>query len=177
MAYELEIEPFELELGKPRVAANAGVRPAGPARATVYLTVKTNKLGVIPKARALEFSHEVKSPLDARTGQAAGKRQQQPLRVLLPWDQPTVQLFQSLINNEELASALIEILQPDAGGREVAKGTIELSQARVVSVRQFTAFPGSLHDVGPQTEVVFVFQKITVSQGQVTATDVWGYST
>jgi len=173
MAYELEIEPFELEVGKPRVAATVRPGPVGPTRATAYLTVKTIQLGLLPKARVLEFSCEVKSPRDLATGQASGKRQYQPLRVLIPWDQPTVQLFQALVRNENVASVLIEILQLDKEGREVATGTIELGQVRVVSVRQFTSLPGSAHEVVPQTEVAFVFQKITISQGQVTETDDW----
>ena len=114
-----------------------------------YLAVKGEKQGQfkgesIKTARKdkwiaiLAFSYEMISPRDAASGQASGKRQHKPIKIVKEWGAATPQLLSALATNESLPEVNFEFLKVDKQGKEFVYQTIKLGQATVCSVQQFT---------------------------------------
>jgi len=121
------------------------------------------------------FGYNVSSPLDSATGLPSGKRQHRPVRVLKPIDKASPLLFNALANNENLPNVTIRFWRPSRSGQEVQFYTVELLNARIVSI---TPSHSSTADgmADPMREVVsFTFQKIifTYEDGGITAEDDW----
>ncbi|MDB5098864.1 MAG: type secretion system effector, Hcp1 family [Cyanobacteria bacterium RYN_339] len=60
------------------------------------------------KIHCLNYTYDVKSPRDAATGQASGKRQHAPVVIIKEWDASSPVLMQILVNNEVLKSVKLE---------------------------------------------------------------------
>src|SRR6266850_1978560 len=68
------------------------------------------------KIAGLSFSYEVKSPRDAATGNASGKRQHSPVRIVKAVGAASPQIFQALVNNEVLTEVTFEFTKTNAIG-------------------------------------------------------------
>src|SRR6266850_197479 len=114
-----------------------------------FVTVKGKKMGVFKgestaqggpgkdKILGLGFSYELKSPRDVATGQASGKRQHLPIKIVKEWGASTPQFFQALVNNEVLSEVKLEFLKTNANGEEYVYYTIKLTDGNVAGIRQF----------------------------------------
>jgi type VI secretion system secreted protein Hcp len=122
----------------------------------------------------LSFAYDLKSPRDLSTGQATGKRQHSPIRIVKGWGAATPQIFQALVSNEVLTSVKLEFRKTNVNGEEVVYYTITLADAVVSEIRQFSreatdsSSGGKRAATDPQEleEVSFTFQKITVENNQ-----------
>ncbi|MBI1756117.1 MAG: type VI secretion system tube protein Hcp [Fimbriimonas ginsengisoli] len=122
-------------------------------------------------AEILSVSYELRSPRDLATGQASGKRQHQPLKIVKEWGAMSPQIMQALVTNEVLKAVVIEQWRPaTAGGSSTLHGTIILTDATVSDVRLFGKEDGTIYE-----EVSFTFQKISWNHalGKTSATDNW----
>ena len=137
------------------------------------------------KIAGLSFSYEVKSPRDAATGNASGKRQHSPVRIVKAVGAASPQIFQALVNNEVLTEVTFEFTKTNSNGEEYVYYQIKLTNASVASVRLFTK--EDLSSAGGSSskqssslpmeleEVAFVFHKIEVENkdGKTMGMDDW----
>ena len=84
------------------------------------------------------FEYGVSSPRDLATGQASGKRQHEPVRILKEWGAASPQILTALSTNEVLHSVNFEFGKVGPDGRESVYQTVTLTNAAVSSVKQFT---------------------------------------
>ena len=137
------------------------------------------------KIVGLSFSYEVKSPRDAASGQASGKRQHSPIKIVKEWGAATPQIFQALITNEALPEVTLEFRRTNATGEEYVYHRIKLTNASVSEIRQFSADDslqgsssakhGTSGDYRQMEEVSFTFQKIDIANldAKTEALDDW----
>jgi type VI secretion system secreted protein Hcp len=85
----------------------------------------------------LAFGMGVKSPLDNTTGQASGKRHHSPIVITKEWGAASPQIWQALATNEILSSVDIQITQGNGSGKETVYHTISLTNAQIVSFRNY----------------------------------------
>ena len=123
------------------------------------------------------FNHEVVSPRDAASGQATGKRQHMPLRVVLAHGKSTPLLFKALSNNEIIPKVEVLFYRPTATGLEELYMTYILENVGISSVRPWmpNTKEAAVANFGTQVEVALVYQKITwtYTNGGVTHEDTW----
>jgi type VI secretion system secreted protein Hcp len=137
-----------------------------------------------------EVTHEIIAPRDLHTGLATGKREHQPVRVVLPLDSSAINFKTAIVNNETLTSVMIRFYQTatgtlmqggagGSGGEAKEYYTIELKNA-VVSKVEFKQ-PYS-RAVDPEVKnrdlhivVHLTYAEITVTWvvGGVTMNDAW----
>jgi len=133
----------------------------------------------------LAFHYDVKSPRDAATGMASGKRQQGAITFTKAIDSSSPQIYQALIGNEVLKSVLFEFRGTNANGEEMVFYQITLTNASISEVEQYVGMSGLVtsadakhsgaSDSSPLEDVSLTFQKIeVVSQvGKTMAADDW----
>lgn len=128
----------------------------------------------------IAFFYEVKSPRDAGSGMATGKRQHSPVSFTKAVDASSPQFFQAAWTNEVLKSVLFEFRGTSPNGEEQVVYTVKLTNATVAEVRQYAGRePGGMLARGtdqPLTEdVSLAFQKIEVESvtGKTMAADDW----
>jgi type VI secretion system secreted protein Hcp len=161
-----------------------------------YLTLKGQKQGdirggVTQKGRegailVHAVRHELVSPRDAASGQAAGKRVHAPLVITKDLDRSTPLLYQALVTNETLEATLRFWRVDVAGGTgpggpgagaERQHFTIKLVNASIASIdlRQPDNRLPDLAKLAEYEEVAFTYQKIewTWVDGGITAMDDW----
>lgn len=159
-----------------------------------YVTIKGQKQGAFKgesaqaktKIEGLSFSYDLKSPRDASSGQASGKRQHSPIRIVKEWGAATPQIFQALVTNEVLQEVTLEFRKTNANGEEYLYHRIKLTNASISAIRQFTGgdagaegASSSKHATATDTreleEVSFTFQKIDIDNfdGKTAAQDDW----
>ncbi len=122
------------------------------------------------------FGYQVQSPRDVATGAATGKRVHQPVTFVKEWGPASPQLFQALTTNEVLKSALFEFVHTTADGTEEVYHTVKLTNATVVSIRQYTSGgQGSGLPAHGLEEVALAFQAIEIESktGKTMAADNW----
>ncbi|MGH7298135.1 MAG: type VI secretion system tube protein TssD [Polyangiaceae bacterium] len=127
----------------------------------------------------------VDTPTDKMSGFAAGKRIHRLFQVRKEIDAATPLFFQMATTNEVLKSVIFKYWRVGTGkigttGQETQHYTIELDNARIAALRQYTpehqaSETGNQHSTHDVEELGFVYQKITVTwtQGGITATDDW----
>ncbi len=117
---------------------------------------------------------------DSASGQASGKRQHEPVKVVKEWGASSPQIFQALTSNELLTSVVIVINGTGGNGQQSFNRTVKLGSANVVGVRKYSSSlsSGQVH-THELEEVAFTFQKIAVeyNKGNTAATDDWGAAT
>ena len=123
------------------------------------MTVEATKQGVFPGGKGgaipgLGFSYGVKSPRDAASGQATGKRQHGPVVFTKRVGTASPQLFQALANNESLKSVVVN-LPVEEGGY-----TVKLTNASISEIKQYTDVVNGQATV--LEDVSFTFQRIEV---------------
>jgi type VI secretion system secreted protein Hcp len=158
------------------------------AAVNAYLYIKGTKEGVFkgdnsrtgqPDYMAcLGFSYEIKSPRDAASGMATGKRQHQPIRIIKEWGPASPQIFQACCTNEVLTSVIIEFVKVNPDGKPQVFQRVTLTNATISDDRQFLDVPsiqGSNGGGTPMEEISFTFQKIQFenTDGGTSATDDW----
>lgn len=124
------------------------------------MTIEGTKQGVFPGGKGgaiagLRFGYGVKSPRDAASGQATGKRQHGPVVITKVVGTASPQIFQALTSNEVLKVVAIFLPGGEGGGY-----TVKLRNAAVSEIKQYT-------DAGNGQAVVledvsFTFQRIEV---------------
>lgn len=130
------------------------------------------------KITGLEFFYEVISPRDVASGQATGKRQHLPIRMVKEWGAASPQLFQALVNNETLTSVLFEFVQTAPDGKQQISDTIKLTGATVSAYRRYIGnVENFAYDSGPDSRrletVSFSFRTIEITNvaGKTSAVD------
>jgi type VI secretion system secreted protein Hcp len=130
------------------------------------------------KMGVLGFEYEVVSPRDVASGQASGKRQHKPVKIIKEWGAASPQLFQAVTTNEVLKSVLFEFIRTTPEGKEDIHYTIKLTNATVCGHHKFTD-KGAKHEETADTheleEISFTFQKIELESkwGKTMANDDW----
>lgn len=154
-----------------------------------YLSVKAARQGQLKgetgrnrtRIPILGFSYGVQSPRDATSGQAAGKRQHKSVTVFKEWGVISPQLFEALVNNENLPSVIIDEVRTSARGIEEVYMEIRLTNATLVEIEINPERPDdSPLWTGREIEQVsFVFEKIEIENkvSKVVAMDDWQQQT
>ena len=130
--------------------------------------------GLDEKIVGIAFSYDVKSPRDAASGMAMGKRQHGPVIITKEWGAASPQIFQALVENEVLRTVLVEFVRTNEEGAEEIYQTIKLSNAFVTEIRQYSSV--SDKGIGKDLEdISFTFSRIEMSNlpGKTTADDDW----
>ncbi|TAL69052.1 MAG: type VI secretion system tube protein Hcp [Bacteroidetes bacterium] len=152
-----------------------------------YLQIKGAKQGTFKgetrnqqfpdNIQGIAFSYEIKSPRDAATGQASGKRQHQPIKIVKEWGAASPQIFQACVTNEVLPSVVLQFVHVNSDGFEQVYQTITLTNANISGVRMFKDYFNSAQGVDSKEleEVSFTFQKIQIENldGKTMAVDDW----
>ena len=134
------------------------------------------------KIAGLAFHYDVKSPRDAATGMASGKRQHGAITFTKAVDSSSPQIFQALIGNEVLKSVLFEFRGTSADGQEMIFYQMTLTNASISEVEQYAGMSGTAEarqsgasDGSPLEDVSLTFQKIEVQSqvGKTMAVDDW----
>jgi len=137
------------------------------------------------KIAGLAFHYDVKSPRDAATGMASGKRQHGAITFTKAVDSSSPQIFQALIGNEVLKSVLFEFRGTSADGQEMIFYQMTLTNATLSEVEQYVGMSGQVttaeakhsgvSDSSLLEDVRLTFQRIeVVSQvGKTMAADDW----
>ena len=125
------------------------------------------------------MGHTVILPYDAATGLPTGKPQHRPIRIVKEIDKSSPILFTVLTTNENLTDVTIRFWQPGIAGSEENYYTIQLINAKIVSIMpNHSSVLSDSPDVDPDpmTETVtFVYQKIIVTweEGGITSEADW----
>ena len=128
------------------------------------------------------ITHSIVSPRDPASGLPTGRRQHKPIVITKAWDKSTPVLLNSLFTNEVLVDCqfLFWRSQVAAGigvAGEVQYMTIELTNASIASIDQYTASPDQLNQFNANDleDISFTYQKIiiTYNDGGITAQDDW----
>ena len=159
---------------------------ASAARAeTIFMSVTAQAQGVLRgdagkaapegKMSALRFRYEVLTAVDTATGMATGKRQHKPVVITKLWSAASPQLFQALVNNENLPEVVIDFVATDANGIVVLTHRVRLVNAKVVDIAHSTEVPSGTLKVLPRQieDVSFTFQRIELEDtaGKIAAVD------
>ena len=103
----------------------------------------------------LGFSVAQQAPRDIATGQASGKRQWKPLKIVKEWGAASPQLYSELTSNERLKEVTIDFCSPGQRGFQ----TIELTDAMVADIRR-----GSLSGRAVE-EIYLTFEEAEIGDG------------
>jgi type VI secretion system secreted protein Hcp len=114
-----------------------------------YVTIEAAKQGRLAgestrelhkgKLTGIGFSYEVSSPRDSASGQSSAKRQHGLVTFTKEWGAASPQLFDALVTNEVITSALFEFVRTNDVGVERVFHTIRLTDASVAGIHQYIA--------------------------------------
>ena len=177
-------------------AVLAASAPKAHAAYEFYVSIKGDKQGQFKgegsRAKgqqgwipAIGFSFEVRSPRDAATGQASGKRTYLPITITKEWGAASPQVFQALVTNEVLPSVVLEFMRTNPNGEEEVYHRIRLTGAVISSIKQYagsqvSGADAAKHSAATDTheleDVSFTFQRIEIENvpGKTTAQDSFG---
>ncbi|MGB6744485.1 MAG: Hcp family type VI secretion system effector [Terracidiphilus sp.] len=152
-----------------------------------YLTLKGQKQGAIKGGVTQEgregsilvhsFSNEILSPRDPQSGLPTGKRMHKPIFILKEVDRASPQLWEALVNNENLTQWELKFWSTSTTGKEKQTYTIELVNASIASIREY--MPDNEDPAKANLplleEISFTYQKIewTWMDPTVSASDDW----
>ncbi|MFM9971430.1 MAG: Hcp family type VI secretion system effector [Burkholderiales bacterium] len=152
-----------------------------------YLKLKGQKQGEIKgsvtqkgregKIMVIAAHHEIISPRDAASGQAAGKHLHHPFGITKEVDRSSPLLYAAMIGNENLTEWELQFWRPAATGLEKQHYSVKLTNARVADIA-FTMPNNKNPELAKLVEyeaVAFTYQKIqwTWVVGGLTAADDW----
>jgi type VI secretion system secreted protein Hcp len=124
----------------------------------------------------LGFEHEILSPRDAATGQATGRRQHKPVRIVKAIDKSSPLLYRAIATNEILPTVEFRFRRTTEKGAEVYY-KVTLTNASVSAIRQWkpNTRDFSAERAGDLEEVSFVYQTITwrFEDGGLEHSDTW----
>ena len=109
------------------------------------------------------WSYGVKSPRDPATGQATGKRQHGPVKVVTPTSKNSPLFMQAAATNEKLKSVVLNFWTPSKSGMDVNFFTIRLTNASILSAKLFgqLVLDPSLVKYPELDEIEFTFETIS----------------
>ena len=124
------------------------------------------------------YNHEVTSPIDLATGQATGKRQHRPFKILKRLSGNSSQFANAWVRNEVIRSAELKVL-----GNSPITGEVQIIYAyrftniRIISIRDWVVnnLEPNPATLPPLQEISFVYQTIewqSMPDGPVTQ-DTW----
>ncbi len=154
----------------------------GYAAEQVFLSVQGITGEATQKGRegmmqVLAYSHEIVSPRDPATGQASGRRQHNPLKVVIPQSRSLPPLFQALSQNKVLPKVELLFYKTNVEGLEYLAFTYTLTNAGIQAIRPWmpNKHDASTADYGAEVEVAFTYQKIEWNDlsSATTAGDDW----
>lgn len=162
-----------------------------PQPVGVYVTIEGSKQGKFKaenarekhqgKIRGLTFHYDVRSPRDAASGMATGRRVHTPIVFTKYMDSSSPQIFQAMVTNEILTNVLFEFTKTDQNGEEYVSYTVKLTNATIAGVKQYgggTAEAGLFEPADSRVyeDVHVAFQTIEVESkdGKTMASDSWG---
>ena len=130
------------------------------------------------KIAGIRFVTEVASPRDPAGGQALGKRTYKPILITKEWGAASPQLFQALVSNEQIKTAVFEFVKTNPNGEEYIYHRVKLTNASITGIRSYldlTDASGDVYDAHELEDVSFVFQKIEIENldGKTSAADNW----
>lgn len=133
----------------------------------------TTRAGYEDWITLMSYSHSVQTPYDAATGLITGARRHSPLRVTKTIDPATPILYNAWAHNEILTYFELRLLGPHLSGVETHYYTIELEDARIVSI-QTSVSTDPTSNVAIET-VSFVYSQITWTweDGGISTVDNW----
>lgn len=82
----------------------------------------------------LGFSFSVETPRDLNTGQASGKRQHNPIKIIKEIGAASPQILQACVTNEILQTVSFQFTEATGDGKETVYPKIDLTNATIVSV-------------------------------------------
>lgn len=161
---------------------------AGPTSFTI--TVEGTKQGVFKgesarakqqgKIAGVAFYYGVKSPRDAATGMASGRRVQSGISFTKAIDGTTPQFFAAMTQNEVLKSVVLEFYGTSPEGMEQVYYTIKLTNATVSGIEQYAGRvpEGDVArpmDSTPLEDITVTFQRIEMESpiAKTMAMDDW----
>jgi type VI secretion system secreted protein Hcp len=124
------------------------------------------------------FDYTVSNTFDQNRGTFTGKRAHEPILIRALLDSATPIYWNSLVSNEVVTSVQIDFFTNDKKGAEKNFYSITLTNAQIVSVRQYT-HEDPTHDkstdLREMVEYKIAFQKVDVTwtDGGKTASDDW----
>lgn len=102
---------------------------------------------------------------DSATGQASGKRQHEPIKIVKVIDASTPQLHQAAATGEHLKEVVFEFYRGNAPGKQELYETIRLSDAMITGIQNRGA--GNAGQGGrPTEEISFEYEKIEFTYPQ-----------
>jgi type VI secretion system secreted protein Hcp len=141
-------------------AVVAGQETLIPRSTTGFsMTIEGQKQGVISGKGGIlgsRFSHGMKSPRDAASGLASGKRQHSPVTYTKALGSSSPQLFSALATNEVLKSVVVSVPGVDGGPGYL----IKLTNASISEIKQYTEMVSGRAAVFE--DVSFTYQRIEV---------------
>ena len=157
------------------MALNAYMKCTGETQGEIKGSV--TQAGREDSMMIIAFNHEIRSPRDAASGQATGKREHLPVTVTKELDKATPLYLNVLVNNENLTTWELRFWRPAATGVEEQYYTIELTNSTVSQVRTEmlnNKYPENMQH-REREHVSFTYQKITWTweDGGITAQDDW----
>jgi type VI secretion system secreted protein Hcp len=150
--------------------------------AEFYVTIEGTKQGALTgesthakhegSLDGLAFHYSVAHPRDAGSGMATGRRIHQPISFVKEWGAASPQIFQALVTNETITSALFEFVRTDENSEEVVYHRIKVKSARVTEIEQFIDDSQVTSGRGRE-KISLVFQRIEVENldGKTSAID------
>jgi len=151
----------------------------------MFLKIEGSKQGKFPDESGQQrgtqncvgYQHEVKSPRDASSGLATGRRQHKPITFIREIGKSSPLLMKAMTDNEVLTSVMMEVWEQNNTGQMVQIYTITLTNARCVGVRQWSDVGSNQRtpSSGAMEEVSFTYEKITWTwtNGGITHEDSW----
>ena len=154
---------------------------------TMYLTIEGESTGAIKgdcqqagredMILVYAVDHSVQIPRYTHTGLPTGQRIHLPLKITKHKDQATPLLYQLCCTGEHVKTFKLDYFRIDATGKEVNYFTIELFDAIVVEMREYTptTFLPENKPYHDMDEVSFTYSKIiwTYTDGGITCEDDW----
>jgi type VI secretion system secreted protein Hcp len=168
-----------------------GVAGVGLGSSTLrcYVTIEGDKQGKFAgeaqdaaftdRISALGFHYGVISPRDSVSGLASGKRQHQPVTFTKEWGAASPQIFQALVNSENLKNVLFEFVQPTPTGAQQVAYTVKLTNASLSKFDRHSGFDAAASqfpsDLRLLEDVSLTFQKIEIADAltKTAAVDDW----
>src|SRR5262245_3728475 len=90
--------------------------------------------GTIPGIR---FVLDATSPRDSASGQASCKRTYKPILITKEWGASSPQLFQALVSNEQIKTAVFEFVKTNPNGEEYVYHRVKLTNASIASIKAY----------------------------------------
>jgi type VI secretion system secreted protein Hcp len=118
------------------------VAAAANAAESVHLYIKTSGQGHIQgssvakgKEKWIEiqgWDWDVKSPRDAASGLATGRRTHKPVRFTMQYDRAGMQLLQALVSNENVVECRVVVTQDDGSSKTATFSDIQFGHVTVL---------------------------------------------